>query len=71
VCVCLSPLQMRSLFGAILFPALAWRFGNLLSVFSSLTVRRVIGAVDEARLSILREADRILIEELHLAGVYR
>jgi hypothetical protein len=32
---------------------------------------RVIGAVDETRLNILREADRILIEELHLAGVYR
>ncbi len=32
---------------------------------------RVIGAVDEARLAILREADRIVIDEIRRAGIYR
>jgi len=32
---------------------------------------RVIGAVDEARLAILREADKIVVEEIRKAGVYR
>lgn len=32
---------------------------------------RIIGAVDEQRLTTLRAADKIVIEELHRAGVYR
>jgi GMP synthase (glutamine-hydrolysing) len=32
---------------------------------------RIIGAVDEARLAILRAADTIVIEEIRRAGVYR
>lgn len=32
---------------------------------------RVIGEVTASRLAILREADRVLLEELHAAGVYR
>ncbi len=32
---------------------------------------RVIGAVDEQRLAILRAADKILIEEIREAGIYR
>lgn len=32
---------------------------------------RCLGAVTEERLSIIREADAILIEELHSAGIYR
>lgn len=31
----------------------------------------VIGDITRERLDVLREADAILIEELHLAGVYR
>ncbi|GCF09263.1 glutamine-hydrolyzing GMP synthase [Dictyobacter arantiisoli] len=32
---------------------------------------RVIGAVDEPKLKVLREADRIVIEEIRKAGIYR
>jgi len=32
---------------------------------------RCLGEVTEERLSIIREADAILIEELHIAGIYR
>ncbi len=32
---------------------------------------RIIGAVDEQRLEILRAADKIVIDEIRLAGVYR
>jgi GMP synthase (glutamine-hydrolysing) len=32
---------------------------------------RIIGAIDEQRLSILRAADKIVIDEIRRAGVYR
>jgi GMP synthase (glutamine-hydrolysing) len=32
---------------------------------------RIIGAVDESRLEILRKADKIVIDEIRNAGIYR